>query len=278
MKSVLYIAVENEDKDAIKQILEKCSNKYAKPRGLSPVFAAIMKRNKEMLSMILEKKPTWIHLSDNHERLPLHYAASIASYGGHVEVVKKLLEYCPNSTEMLDKNHGQNILHIASNNGKHEMVHYILKSQIHEYHKMINQQDKNGDTPLHLAAKSCYPTAVYYLVNHKRVNLNLVNKNNKTALDIVRSFYKHLTWTALKSAGAKQSPTRLLSLNNESKQSLNSLEITVHDGESKQSSNSSAVTVLQHDEVFLPEKNKRNKEKSEPPPVDKVKKNSSITC
>ncbi|MCI09077.1 serine/threonine protein phosphatase 6 regulatory ankyrin repeat subunit C [Trifolium medium] len=88
---------------------------------------------------------------------------------------------------MLDTSHEQNILHIAANFGKYEVVHYILQSQIREHHKMINQQDKDGDTPLHLAARACNPTVVYYLVNHNRVKLDLVNKNNKTALDIVSS-------------------------------------------------------------------------------------------
>jgi len=77
-------------------------------------------------------KPTWIHLRDKHGRLPLHYAECIgylegvelllnkckcctiqndicgsfpihlASYGG--QVVKKLLEYCPDPTEIKPKN------------------------------------------------------------------------------------------------------------------------------------------------------------------------------
>ncbi|PNX93497.1 serine/threonine protein phosphatase 6 regulatory ankyrin repeat subunit C [Trifolium pratense] len=124
-QSVLYLAVENEDEGAVKLILEKCPENDDKPEGLSPVVAAIMKRNQEMLRIILKKKPTWTHLMDTYKRLPLHYASSIgflqASQGGYVEVVKKLLEYCPDPTEMLDTSHERNILHIASNYGKHEM-------------------------------------------------------------------------------------------------------------------------------------------------------------
>jgi len=163
-----------------------------------------------MLSTILEKQPTWIHLRDKHGRIPLHYAASIgylevvelllgickcctiqsdkygyfpvhlASSGGHVEVVKKLLEYCPDPTEMLDTVFEQNILHIAANYGKQNVIRYIVESEVHGHSQMINQKDKNGDTPLHLAARSCHPTTVCYLVN----------QNNETALDIVYELHK----------------------------------------------------------------------------------------
>ncbi|CAI8586535.1 unnamed protein product [Vicia faba] len=247
-KTVLYLAVENGNKEAVEVILEKCITNDNLPVGLSPFIAAIMMHNQEMLRIIVEKKKTWIHSWDKHERLPLHYAASIgylegvdllleicncctiqrdkygyfpihlASYGGHVEVVKKLLQYCPDPTEMLDTTHERNILHIAANNGKHEVIRYILQSKIPEHHKLINQKDNKGDTPLHLAARSCHPTTVYYLVNqnNKKVNIDLVNKNNETPLDIVNSIYEvqksslrqQLTWTALKSAGAKQSPRK----------------------------------------------------------------------
>jgi len=47
-KSVLYLAVENGDKDAVKLILENSPKNDAKLKGLSPVVAAIMKQNQGM--------------------------------------------------------------------------------------------------------------------------------------------------------------------------------------------------------------------------------------
>ncbi|XP_039686892.1 protein ACCELERATED CELL DEATH 6 [Medicago truncatula] len=186
-ESVLFLAVVKGDKDAVELILKNCPQNV-KPEGLSPVGAAI--------------------LMQKHNN---------ASYGGHVEVVKKLLEYCPDPTEMLDTSHKRNILHVASKYGKYEVVQYILQSQIPGLDKMINQKDNKGDTPLHLAARSCHPTTVYYLVNQskERVKLDLVNQNNETALDIVTTLFEldksslrqHLTWIALKSAGAQKSST-----------------------------------------------------------------------
>lgn len=52
-KSVIYLAVENGDKDAVKLILENCPKNDAKPEGLSPVVEAIMKHNHGTLIIIL---------------------------------------------------------------------------------------------------------------------------------------------------------------------------------------------------------------------------------
>jgi len=45
-QSVLYLAVDSEDKEAVKVIMENCPNNVPKPEGLSPIVAAIMKQNR----------------------------------------------------------------------------------------------------------------------------------------------------------------------------------------------------------------------------------------
>jgi len=172
-----------------------------------------------MLRDIQKEQPTWVHSTDTHERHPLHYAASIgylegvvylidickchpnqrdkygyypihlASYGGNVEVMEKLLKHCPDPTEMLETSYERNILHVAAKSGKHEVVKHILQQsrKIPYLDKMINQKDNKGDTPLHLAAQSCHPKAVFYLTWDERVDLHLVNQNNQTALDVVNA-------------------------------------------------------------------------------------------
>ncbi|XP_027343872.1 protein ACCELERATED CELL DEATH 6-like [Abrus precatorius] len=134
---------------------------------------------------------------------PLH----LASYAAHVEVVQELLkqEYCPDPMEMLD-NDGQNILHLAVKGGNFKMVRHILQSTDEGVQKMINSQDINGNTPLHLAALHCHPKIVLVLTWKKEVNLNLVNKKYQTALTAFKpplnpSLRQQLTWSALRSAG-----------------------------------------------------------------------------
>lgn len=169
-----------------------------------------------MLSTILLMRQEWKHLMDTQDRLPLHHAASLgfyegvvyllekckscsiqrdkygffplhlASREGHVDVVKLLLEYYPDPTEMLD-NYGRNVLHIAANSGMLYVVRYILQKP--ELGKLINQMDKDGNTPLHLATRKCHPKVVYAFTWDHRVDLDLVNRNNQTALDIVNALY-----------------------------------------------------------------------------------------
>jgi len=44
-QSVLYLAIDSKDKEAVKLIMENCPNYVTMPQGLSPVVAAVMKHN-----------------------------------------------------------------------------------------------------------------------------------------------------------------------------------------------------------------------------------------
>ncbi|KAK7300403.1 hypothetical protein RJT34_11247 [Clitoria ternatea] len=266
-ESVMCLAVQAGHKETVQLILNKC-HLPTTPKGLSPLVAAIKKQDQDMLKIILEKDQ-WIHLVDDHGRIPLHYAAlwgyregvvlllgkcktcnskrdkygyfpiHLASQRGHVEVVKKLLDHCPNPKEMIDS-HGRNILHIAAEYGKHEVVSYILNMEPGiisrfwccsipkeengktPWDEMINEKDHSGNTPLHRAARGCHPRVVYALTWDKRVDLDAVNLNGETPLDVANALYEskngdlHVTlperlpWAALTSAGANESSEFLL--------------------------------------------------------------------
>ncbi|RVX09361.1 Protein accelerated cell death 6 [Vitis vinifera] len=188
-----------------------------------------------VLDIMLKKDPSMIYSRDEEGRTPLHYAASIghlkgvhyllgkyalgaverdnsgffpihmASIKGHVDVIRELLRHCPDPRELLSDN-GQNILHVAAINGKYEVVSCILKTP--ELGKLINEKDKVGNTPLHLATMHWHPMIVSALTGDERVDLKLLNNEGLTAFDAAEYYmetlapYQRLTWTALRVAGA----------------------------------------------------------------------------
>ncbi|KAK7324000.1 hypothetical protein VNO77_27505 [Canavalia gladiata] len=242
-KSILYLAIEAGYTELVDKLMASfygCEFNF--PEGKSIFLAAIFKRDLGILESILKRYSEWIHATDTEGRTVIHYAAAtgylegveyllgkysscasardkdgflpihLASDRGHVKIVQKLLEkeHCPYPEEMRDNN-GRNILHLASQSGKCNVVTYILQSINPKLQEMmINEKDFNGNTPLHLATLCCHPKIVHALTWDKRVNLNLTNIKDQTPLDLRNefslenpSFRQRLTWTALKSAGAK---------------------------------------------------------------------------
>ncbi|XP_030930992.1 protein ACCELERATED CELL DEATH 6-like [Quercus lobata] len=195
----------------------------------------------DILDLILKKKPDWIHLRDEEGRTPLHWAASIgylegvrlllgrnasiaterdknglfpihiASAKGHVHLIQELLQYWPNSRELLNHN-GQNILHVAATTGELNVVNYILKTPGLE--SLINDTDKDGNTPLHLATMHWHPKLVSAFTWDKKVDLTLINSEGLTALDIAEcsmgntlTFRQRLTMIPLRAAGVPRNPS-----------------------------------------------------------------------
>lgn len=78
------------------------------------------------------------------------------------------------------------MLHVAAKWGKHHVFNYILRKG-DDFHMLINHKDRNGNTPLHLATIHRHPRSVKYLTWDGRANLNLLNNNGMTALDIAKS-------------------------------------------------------------------------------------------
>ena len=111
------------------------------------------------------------------------YPIHIASWKGHIKVVEKFLHEYPDMIELLTAK-GQNILHVAAKYGKAKVVAYMLKRHDLKVEMLINNEDQNGNTPLHLAAMKGHPMVVSILTWDKRVDLKALNKAGKRALDI----------------------------------------------------------------------------------------------
>ncbi|XWS54175.1 hypothetical protein CRYUN_Cryun10bG0067200 [Craigia yunnanensis] len=249
-KSLLYLAAAAGYADIVRLIMENplgnC-NEQQRLQNQSPVHAAIHGRNIDVLKIMWEKDQSSFHLRCEEGKNPLHCAASIgylegvnfllekfqgaayerdrngffpihiASDKGYIRIVQEFLWHCPDSRELLNRQ-GQNILHLAAKRGRIQVVNYILK--MHTLQNLINERDENGNTPLLLATINQRPKVVSVLTWDRRVNLQLMNKDGLTALDIgqeynsdtqiMTSFPKRLTWLALRLTCAQRShPTPL---------------------------------------------------------------------
>ena len=112
--------------------------------------------------------------------LPIH----IASKKGHLNVVKEFVRMKNLHPFNLLNLKRQNILHIAAKHGKHRVVSYILKEK--KLENLLNETDKNGNTPLHLASKNLFPNVLLLLTQDKRVEVNLLNNQCMSSYDIVK--------------------------------------------------------------------------------------------
>ncbi|KAL1804301.1 hypothetical protein ACET3Z_032948 [Daucus carota] len=117
------------------------------------------------------------YLRDNkYKRTALH----VAAYKGNVRVMEKLLQYYPSCWDMVDKN-GQNIMHIAVEQNRKEVIRYILSQGCKAYRNLLMQRDKDGNTPLHLITKlGCY---VQELMDERTIDWEVLNGENGTPLD-----------------------------------------------------------------------------------------------
>ncbi|CAH8385982.1 unnamed protein product [Eruca vesicaria subsp. sativa] len=248
--SPLYLAVEGGYCDLVANMLESlsCPSKLALMYDAkSLVHAAMRAKRIDILGIILRQNPRLIELHNEEGRTCLSFGAAIGFYEGisyilsefdkaasslcyvadddgffpihmaaregHVRIIKEFLKHCPDSVELLNSQ-CQNILHIAAKTGKSKVVKYLL--ELDEEKRMMNGQDLDGNTPLHLATKHRHSMVVNILTWNKNVKLATMNNDGFTALDIAEALKdnayilrKRLTWMALVSAGAPNGPKQI---------------------------------------------------------------------
>ncbi|CAH8361680.1 unnamed protein product [Eruca vesicaria subsp. sativa] len=211
--SPLYLAIEAGQADLVTAMCHQSSYLRSKVAGRSIIHAALKAKRKDILTALLSKDASLIDLRDEG-RTCLSFGASIGHYEGicylldknvdmvylsdddglfpihmaakygHVKILEEILKRCPEALELLDK-HGRNILHVAARNGKLEPIKFILKIyKDKNKKKLINEQDVDGNTPLHLATQNCHPKVVSMLTWDSRVDVKKTNNKGFTALDV----------------------------------------------------------------------------------------------
>ncbi|KAJ8748338.1 hypothetical protein K2173_001757 [Erythroxylum novogranatense] len=212
-KSPLYLAAEHDNNmlGYLLDVIQNISNSAYKLEGSSPAIAALLKNDMVTLSTIAQRKLELLRLRNENGGNLLHFAASegkirgvdtllskipecqfqcdnqghypihTACIKGHVEIVKKLLDAFYDKSECINKK-GQNILHLASDSGNWKFVESIMAESW--FGKVANEQDEDGNTPLHLAAINGQCMVAFALLRHKLIKNDSLNNNRQTAYNI----------------------------------------------------------------------------------------------
>ena len=102
-----------------------------------------------------------------------------SAFRGNLTIFTKLME-CGADINSANSN-GLNALHLASQGNYPNIIIYLIE----KYGMDINSIDNNGNSALHWAIYMNRPQAVDYLIYYK-IDINLRDNNNETALDIAR--------------------------------------------------------------------------------------------
>lgn len=162
----------NEDPASFRQLCEE---------GRTPLQYATAIGYVEGVNYLLKIFRVAAYQPDKNGFYPIH----IASSEGHIDIIQEILQQCPDSWELLNQR-GENILHVAAKSGKAKAFSDMLKMP--EIKELINEGDKNGNTPLHLATICGHPKIASTLTRDERVNLNVENNERLTAMDIAEEY------------------------------------------------------------------------------------------
>ncbi|WOG94951.1 hypothetical protein DCAR_0314248 [Daucus carota subsp. sativus] len=220
MEKKLYDACFEGDVEMLKELMREDGLTLAQLSisscfNQTPLHLASMLGHFELAKFLLsyKPKPDFSRRLDSQHRSPLH----VASANGYANIVKLLLEYDQEMCGVHDED-GRTPLHLAVMNGQHESVIELMKVNSESFdeeetvlhlcvtynrldllirllklndYDLSSIKDGNDDTVLHTAAALKRVQMIKYLVKNK-VDVNAVNKNGLTALDIVEKMPKDL--------------------------------------------------------------------------------------
>uniref|UniRef100_A0A8R7VBC8 PGG domain-containing protein n=1 Tax=Triticum urartu TaxID=4572 RepID=A0A8R7VBC8_TRIUA len=118
---------------------------------------------------------------------------------------EKLLEHCPDAPYL--EPDGSTLLHTAVSLDHPEFVEFVLRTPI--LRKLVNVQDHNGSTALHLAVRRCNPRVVTALLSHVDIDLTLLDDICNTAaweLSKISLNAKTLNWNEVAMLMSKAKP------------------------------------------------------------------------
>ena len=169
--------------------------------GWIPLHYAAHLGNEDVVELFLQKNNSIAYKKDNEGMCALHISAREGNEG----VMRTIIKKCPDTCELLDDKH-RTALHLAVESGRINAVKLFLETVA--FQDLINEQDKNGNTPLHLAANldlddfflvrfiqgslRVSPSYEHYkilkiLAHDRRIDKWARNEEGMTTVDIIQS-------------------------------------------------------------------------------------------
>ncbi|KAK1626030.1 hypothetical protein QYE76_000345 [Lolium multiflorum] len=166
--------------------------------------------NLDIVTKVFEANPAAVYQADRDGLFPIHVAASL----GTRSTIEFFLKKSPRSAGLCNAD-GRTFLHLAVEKRMLNIVSFICRYPVNW---ILNVQDKDGNTAMHLAVKGGIFRMCCALLGNNKVQLNLSNDVGETPLDLSRRMIprglnyvvnsEEQIYRALYSFGAKHSGLR----------------------------------------------------------------------
>ncbi|XAR67124.1 hypothetical protein NMG60_11013566 [Bertholletia excelsa] len=147
--------------------------------GCSPLHLAAAKGHLEIVKELLSADPNMAMVRNFDGRTALH----VAALKGRVEVLAEMVQAAPDSALVLT-DRGETGLHMCVRNNKVEALKVLVKAMVDG--ELLDWKDCEGNTVLHIAVAKKQIENINFLLTSRAVEVNTLNRNNLTALDILR--------------------------------------------------------------------------------------------
>ncbi|MBN3319707.1 ANR55 protein, partial [Atractosteus spatula] len=167
--------------------------------GRLPLHAATAETDLRLMAVLLQQSTLCeINHQDNEGMSPLHWAA----FHNRPQHVQALLQKGANPT-LVDKDF-KTALHWAVQSGNRLMCSLILEHHLGS--SVINYDDENGKTCMHIAAAAGYSDIIYELARIPETNLQALDVDDRTPLHWAAAAGKADCVQALLQLGVEHSP------------------------------------------------------------------------
>ncbi|KAK0606476.1 hypothetical protein LWI29_038146 [Acer saccharum] len=179
-RTALHVAVIRKDEEMVETLLQAGEGIHKSKKdeyGWTLLYFAAHLGYIGILKKLLSKDKSAAYKACNEGKTALHVTAG----HGRINIMQELISTCAGCCELVDKR-GWNVLHFALESKNKKAVKLVLEDPW--LGNLINEKDKNGNTPLLHAA-----SIGYYHMRHPKVDMQVFNDQNHNAKDIILGNY-----------------------------------------------------------------------------------------